>query len=129
MLVWNQGESDSANNVTTETYVSTLEDFKAQFKNVGVQKFFMIKIGQYKSGAIDYTNVRNAYDELCLADDTILVSDKFYGATEYMSDVWHYTQVVYNAVGKDAGINTAYYYNKGERPTITSWDDSTDSLL
>lgn len=128
MLVWNQGESDAASGVTTEAYVSALEGFKDSFRSAGVQMFFLIKIGQYKSGAVDYSGIRAAYDQLCLEEDTVLVSDKFYGATEHMSDVWHYTQVVYNAVGREAGKNTAYYYNTGERPAVTAWEESTDAV-
>lgn len=133
-VVFNQGENDAQHNRSTEAYISTFNQFWSDLKaDFGFEEMFIIGIGQYNgSSDIDFANVKAAHLALAANNsDITFVSDKFTGATAYMRDEWHYTQVVYNAVGKDAATNIVNYYN-GVTPTITQFtglDTSTEPIL
>ena len=121
-VLFNQGESD-ANKTSKEEYEATFNQFWSDLKSdFGFQEMFIVGIGQYRDGTIDFSTIKSA--QLDLADnndDVTFVSDKFTGATSFMRDEWHYTQVVYNATGRDASMNIVNYYN-GLEPVVTTFD-------
>lgn len=132
-VVFNQGENDAQHGRAKEVYVETFNRFWSDLKSdFGFEEMFIIGIGQYNGTSdIDFTNVKAAHLELAANNNDItFVSDKFTGATPYMRDEWHYTQVVYNAVGKDAATNIVNYYN-GVDPEVTQFtglDTSTEPI-
>lgn len=129
-VVFNQGENDAQHNNTKEKYIESFNQFWSDLKSdFGFENMFIIGIGQYNgTSEIDFTNVKQAHLELSQNNsDITFVSDKFTGATPYMRDEWHYTQVVYNAVGKNAATNIANYYN-GVIPTITQFTGLDTSI-
>ena len=124
-LVWNQGENDAADNMSTEDYEINFMSMWNYVKTSGVERCFIINLGQHKLGTYDVTAIKLAQKNLAENNaDIILASDKFTNSTEYMKDGWHYTQLVYNCVGKDTADNIAYYYATGKRPTLSQFDAS-----
>ena len=111
-VVFNQGESD-AGKTSKASYIEQFNSFWADLKSrFGFEKMFIIELGQYNGDDMDITEIKAAHTELADTNaDIHIVSSKFTGATAYMDDNWHYTQPAYNAVGRDAAINAAVYYN------------------
>ena len=120
-MVWLQGESDAGNGVSSNQYTTNLtaiiEDMIAK---TGIEFCAIIRIGHYKPSATRNKEIIYAQTNLCKTyDKAVLVSAKLagYGNSD-MPDNSHFKQYVYNEIGKDAAINTAYYLNNGKKPTM-----------
>lgn len=122
-MLWNQGETDAENSMSTADYESYFATLKSALFEAGIEQIFIVNIGQYVSGRYDYTNIRTALHNVCNGTDVIMVSDKFLNATDYMDDSYHYDQVVYNTVGKNAAENTVKFFN-GETITLEHFDSA-----
>ena len=124
-MLWCQGESDVDGDLSTgtEAYKTQFGILKSDVMQAGVNQIFIINIGQASNGTFDFGPIRTALQEVCNGTDVIMVSDKFYNATNYMKDRWHYTQIVYNVVGKNSAKNTVAFY-KGQTPDIKHVDSS-----
>ena len=92
----------------------------------GVEKCFIVRIGNHRDNPTIYDGIINAQTELGRTyENAVLVSTKLSSmATDgLMKDQFHYTQKGYNIVGKDAGINTAFYINNLKEPTMWDWEN------
>lgn len=133
-FLWNQGENDvdysSTESTGTALYMERFEVVKNAVMESGVQKLFIINIGQMRyHPEADYSKIRTALQNVCDGENVIMVSDKFYKSEKYMkSDAWHYTQTVYNVVGKDAAENTVSYYTTGVAPVVDRFHEYGDVL-
>lgn len=128
-MVWCQGESDGDNGVAKDTYVAGLDSMIQEMKKNGIEKAFIVRIGNHKYNPTIYDNIILGQTEYCReSEDAVLVSTKLAGFAEQglMKDSFHYTQEGYNIVGKDAGLNTAFYINNGIEPYM--YDSEYDNV-
>ena len=121
-MVWNQGENDVYDETTTAQYETLFGQMKTTVMAGGIEKIFIVNIGQVSVGNYDFTDIRTALANVCNNTDVVMVSDKFRNATEYMKDQWHYNQIVYNVVGKNAAYNIASYFSNGVVPAIVQFN-------
>lgn len=128
-MVWCQGETDGDNNTTKEVYNASLQAIFDEMQTHGVEKCFLVRIGNHRDTPTKYDTIIQAQTELCQKnEDFVLVSVKFAGmaTSGLMKDVYHYTQEGYNIAGYDAGKNTAYYLNHLKEPTM--FDTESNAL-
>lgn len=130
-VLWCQGESDGDRNTSKDTYVSDLQTVIDTLKNSGIDKVFMVRIGNCNvSGSLDrYVNMIGWQNEIAQTNsDVVMVSCDFAGMRErgLMKDDFHYYQQGYNECGKYAGINTALYVNTDKEPTM--YDTQNNNL-
>lgn len=116
-VLWCQGESDGDHGTPKEEYISCLEKMWYELKQHGMEKIFIIGIGNCNiEGAYDrYKKVQARQKEFAKSQpDAVLVSTAFESMRErgLMKDAFHYYQQGYNECGRDAGINTASYVNR-----------------
>ena len=122
-VLWCQGETDGDNSVDVETYKSNVSNIIESFISAGVDKVFMIRIGNCNiEGSYDrYKYIINAQNEIAKTNpNVVMVSCDFAGMRErgLMKDNFHYYQEGYNECGTYAGVNTAFYVNNGKEPTM-----------
>lgn len=125
-MVWCQGCSDGDSGTTKETYTDKTKLMIEEMMKHGIEKCFLVRIGNHRDNATLYDNIIEAQTELCKTwKHTVLVSTKFCSmATDgLMKDEFHYKQEGYNITGRDAGINTAFYINNLKEPTMYDWEN------
>lgn len=117
-MLWCQGETDGDRNTDVKEYSQMFENMFAQMQEAGIEKCFLITIGEY-NGALGYENAYRAIrsEQLEIAEkmkDVILVCDEFHNmkAQGLMKDDFHYYQEAYNEIGKIAGEKTGKYVRK-----------------
>ena len=120
-MVWLQGESDAGKNISAYQYANNLTAIiEEMIDKTSIEFCAVIRIGHYKPSPTRNKEIIYAQTNLCKTyDKAILVSTKLagYGSSD-MPDNSHFKQYVYNEVGKDAGLNTAYYINNGKKPSM-----------
>lgn len=125
-MVWCQGETDGDNAMSGETYKANfLAMVNAMFAE-GVEKCFVIRIGNHRDEATLYDPIIQAQTELAKeTENVVMVSTKFdkMATDGLMKDTFHYYQHGYNIVGADAGRNTAFYVKTGKEPTMYDWEN------
>lgn len=117
-MVWCQGEADGDDGVSEETYTTRFTNILNAMKAEGIEKCFMIQIGNYNgstSGRADnYETIQDAQADICADNaDVIMASDslRLMQSRSLMRDDWHYYQEAYNIVGLQAGHNAGVYRN------------------
>lgn len=112
-MLWCQGESDGDNATDPDTYNLKFKNMFAQMQNIGIEKCFLITIGEYNGDkGYDYSAIRAAQLELCKEfPNVILACDDFHKMRErgLMKDDFHYFQKAYNEVGEIAGRTVGEY--------------------
>ena len=114
-VVWCQGETDGDHNTPTREYKQMFDHMMQLFKKSGVEKCFLITIGEYNGSQgyeEAYHRIRQAQIEITLeSDDVRLVCDEFCHMKErgLMKDDFHYFQQAYNEAGTEAGKRVAEY--------------------
>ena len=125
-MVWCQGESDGDVVTTKEDYKSKIKLMIEEMMKNGIEKCFIVRIGNHRDNATRYDDIIQAQTELCKEyENAVLVSTKFdkMATDGLMKDQFHYKQEGYNITGKDAGINTAFYINNLKEPTMYDWEN------
>lgn len=122
-MVWLQGEYDAGKQTPEETYLSNTRAVIDGMKTHGAEICFFIQIGSYMESVsakhhANYIKMRETQKKFCEEyEGAVLVSVKLADMPEsLMHKNNHYVQEAYNIVGKDAGINAAYYYDTGLPP-------------
>lgn len=114
-MVWCQGETDGDNSMLDIEYKTKLKNMmEAMFIN-GVEKCFLIRIGNHRDVPEKYNIIIKAQTDFCTEyENAILVSTKFSEMNKLglMKDSFHYKQVAYNIAGAEAGKNTAEFIFK-----------------
>lgn len=109
-MVWCQGETDGDNNMQYIEYKRKLQIMmEAMFDN-GIEKSFVICIGNHRDKQEQYREIIKAQKDFCKTyENVIMVSDKFIEMAKrgLMKDAFHYKQAAYNEVGTDAGKNAS----------------------
>ncbi|RTE08402.1 hypothetical protein EJQ19_18385 [Paenibacillus whitsoniae] len=118
-MVWCQGETDGDNAMDGATYTINITAMIEAMIAVGIENCYIVRIGNHRDNATLYHSIITAQTDLCRTySNTILVSTKFAAMAEagLMKDQFHYTQDGYNAIGADAGINTAFHIMTKKEP-------------
>lgn len=111
-MVWCQGETDGDNNMSYVEYKQKLKIMMETMFDNGIEKSFMICIGNNRDDEMKYSNIIKAQIDLCKENKkVILASTKFAEMAKrgLMKDSFHYKQSAYNEVGTDAGKNVALH--------------------
>ena len=125
-MVWCQGCSDGDSGTTSDAYKEKFKLMVEEMMKHGVEKCFIVRIGNHRDNSTIYDNIISAQTELGRTyENAVLVSTKLSSMAKdgLMKDQFHYTQEGYNIVGKDAGINTAFYINNLKEPTMWDWEN------
>lgn len=119
-MVWCQGEADGKN-MPIDEYKKKLQKMMETMFTQGVQECFIIQIGNNRDYPGQYDAIQDAQAEFCNTHEkAILVSNKFsqMDPEKMMKDFVHYTQMGYNIVGTEAGLNTAFYIENNKKALI-----------
>ncbi|MED3792310.1 sialate O-acetylesterase [Niallia alba] len=125
-MVWCQGESDGDNSTTTENYTNMTKAMIGEVISQGLDKVYMVRIGNHRDLPTKYDTIIQAQTELCKTyEHAVLVSTKFdrMATDGLMKDEYHYKQAGYNITGADAGKNTAFHITTGKEPTMYDWEN------
>ena len=108
-VLWCQGETDGDRATDIEAYGKLFINMFSQLQGAGIEKCFMITIGEY-NGELgyenNYVNIRNKQLDIAKSmENIVLVCDEFHKmkARGLMKDDFHYYQEAYNEVGTIAG--------------------------
>lgn len=118
-MVWCQGETDSRLGTSADSYKSQLKSLIETMKENGVQKCFIIRIGNKKDNATYNDKIILVQNEFCREyEDAVMVSTMLAGFAEQglMKDDDHFKQPAYNLAGTDAAKNTSFFVNTGIEP-------------
>lgn len=104
-MVWMQGEADANMKTGKEDYITSMKQLMDQMESVGVEKCFLIQIGNYLEQPEHHNLIQEAQIELCQQDDRIfLVSTIAAELDEYLDTAGiHFYQEGLNLIGTDAG--------------------------
>ena len=121
-MVWCQGESDGDNGTTASEYATNFESMLSAMLNAGIEKCFLIRIGNYNSsGSALYQTIIDAQTEIAQTNsNVVMVSTDLAGFRDrgLMKDQFHYYQKAYNEFGTYAGTNAGFYAKLGKEPTM-----------
>jgi hypothetical protein len=118
-MLWCQGETDGDKRMPGVEYTAKVTAMIEAMMAAGLEKCYMVRIGNHRDNAELYDEIMNAQTELCRSyKHAVLVSAKFESMAEdgLMRDPFHYLQQGYNITGADAGINTAFHLQTGKEP-------------
>lgn len=128
-IVWCQGESDGDDGLSKADYKTRFMTMANAWFNLGIEKIFIIRIGNNRDYPNKYDEIIAAQTELCQEENNIImISTKFVQMSleGLMNDQFHFTQQAYNLVGNDAATNMAFYDNNDKEPTM--YDFKYDNL-
>ncbi len=113
-MVWFQGETDAYVGTTSDEYVGGMQSLLHTLQPYGVEKCFLIQIGNVNMGGevVDTSYIQSVQENLCEADENfVLVSTlaKTISEPPYMEDGVHFTQQGLNLIGEEAGKNMGKY--------------------
>lgn len=129
-MVWMQGESDGFQGTPASVYESQFESLYTQMQLLGIEKCFVIRVGEYQFYPNKNDEIIKVQTQLCKdSSDFVMASTlavTFDGTNDMRSDGVHYTQSGLNKLGKDAGGNVAFYVlNNKERNLYDPMYDNT----
>lgn len=111
-MVWCQGETDGDKNMSDIEYKTKLQATLEEMFASGIEKCFLIRIGNHRDIPTQYSKLIKAQTDFCMEyRNVVLVSTKFSEMAKLglMKDPFHYKQAAYNIVGTEAGKNTALF--------------------
>ena len=125
-LCWCQGEHDWE---TYSTYASRWQTMFDEFKDAGIEKCLMVRIGNTNTGDGHFTNIIATETEMAKTNkDIVMVSTTLAGMSDrhMMKDDLHFYQDAYNEVGAYSGVNAGIYAITDKEPTM--YDPEYDDL-
>ena len=125
-MVWCQGETDGDQSTTSADYKAKFLNMTGTMFDAGIDKCFIVRIGNHRDNATIYDTIIQAQTELTKEEENIiLASTKFdkMATLGLMKDQFHYYQHGYNLVGAEAAQNIAFYANTGKEPTLYDWEN------
>ncbi|MCI9175241.1 MAG: sialate O-acetylesterase [Lachnospiraceae bacterium] len=106
-MVWCQGCTDGDLHTDPEVYRDrTAEFLRSYCRECGIEKCFLIQIGNHRDDKMLYVPIQNAQEALAREEEEIvMVSRQFKTFAErgLMKDEFHYCQEGYNLIGEEAG--------------------------
>ena len=125
-MLWCQGETDGDKGMGKYEYTKYLENVINEMSNNGIEKCFLIRIGNNRDNAMLYDNIIQAQTEYSKThENAVLISNKFSELADrgLMKDLFHYFQEGYNETGEDAGKNCALYVKNGIPPILSDFEN------
>lgn len=108
--VWLQGEADGDSSLPADSYIKNMKVISAALTRRGVEKIFVVQIGNYSGEALRYSEIQQAQRDLCEQEESfVLISDILPTLDAYLHDGYLYSQEAYELLGADAGGNAARY--------------------
>lgn len=119
------------NHTSESDYLTGLNSMIASLKNAGIEKIFMVRIGEenVSTSPNPYKDMIDWQTDFCKSNpDVVMVSTDFASMRirNMMKDQYHYYQDAYNEVGTYSGINCSVYVMTGKEPTM--YDPENDDL-
>lgn len=116
-MVWYQGESDAAQGLEGWQYNNRMKKIYTKMKKVGVEKVFMIRIGQNQDAIGQTDEIVKAQKKLCNTNKNfIMVSKSAYqfglNPGTYHYDAIHINQTGLNKIGYESGKAAGKYAKK-----------------
>jgi hypothetical protein len=113
-MVWFQGETDAYVGTTSDQYVGGMQNLLHTLQPYGVERCFLIQIGQVMMGGevIDTSYIQSVQENLCAGDENFFLAStlpKEISEPPYMEDGVHFTQAGLNLIGEDAGKAAGEY--------------------
>lgn len=113
-MVWFQGETDAYVGTTADEYVGGMQKLLYTLQPYGVEKCFLIQIGNVTMGdeKVETSYIQAVQEDLCAADENfVLVSESAKTISEppFMEDGIHFTQQGLDLIGEEAGKNAGIY--------------------
>lgn len=126
-VIWLQGESDAADNVTSEKYNENMDNIIRPLFIGGVQKVFIITPGRTITRNQYFNDIISAQLEMCKTSGYYALATTVLNgiSTEYMVDEWHYNQSALNLVGSEAAKSAAYYTNNQKEMCLYDYKNQT----
>lgn len=129
--LWCQGESDGDSaSMTKELYKTNTDTIFKKLISEGIEKIFVVRIGEINNSTGDYGKIIEGQTELCkeyydyIMATTVLASFK---DKNMMKDEYHYYQDAYNIAGQYAGMNVGEYVVKNADPIM--YDPKYENLF
>ena len=113
-FVWLQGESDACASVKKEEYKEMLLKLWEGLKEIGVQKFGIVRVGRFAGDERD-DEIINAQEEICEENENFVMltreTERISNIPEYMSTVFagHYNAKGQELLGNAAGKKFSEY--------------------
>ncbi|MDD3251085.1 MAG: sialate O-acetylesterase [Lachnospiraceae bacterium] len=106
-MIWCQGCTDGDLHTPKETYKEDTRTFLHSYlRECGIERCFLIQIGNNRNDAAIYVPIQEAQEELAAEEASIVMVSrqlKTFAAKGLMKDEFHYLQEGYNLVGEEAG--------------------------
>ena len=119
-MAWCQGCTDGDNGMPKDEYRRKAGVFIRSFlKDGGVDRCFLIQIGNHRDDPALYKPIQDAQEDLCVDNKKIVMVSRTFktcAARGLMKDSFHYLQPAYNEVGAESGVNAAAFLNKAALP-------------
>lgn len=119
-MVWLQGESDAAQGLSADTYISRMNRIYKKVQSVGVEKVFVITIGRDINHPNRHDTIISAQKKLCKTSKAFIMASqtapKMYESRYlYYSDSLHLNQYALNKLGYEAGKVAGRYAGKDSK--------------
>lgn len=126
-VIWLQGESDAADNITAEKYNENMDNIIRPLFIGGLQKVFIITPGRTITRNQYFNGIINAQLEMCKTSGYYALATTVLNgiSTEYMVDEWHYNQSALNLVGSEAAKSAAYYTKNQKEMCLYDYKNQT----
>ena len=116
-MVWYQGESDAAQGLEGWQYNNRMKKIYTKMKKVGVEKVFMIRIGQNQAAIGQTDEIVKAQKKLCNTNKNFIMASKSayqFGLNPgtYHYDAIHINQTGLNKIGYESGKAAGKYAKK-----------------
>ena len=125
-VVWCQGETDGRLQTSEALYQNSLISIAEYMQDLGVQDFFVVRIGNNRDDPYLYDTIIKAQTDLCQSDSRFtMISTSFsvMAGIHLMQDKFHYIQTGYNIAGYEAGRNAAYYLSTGNPAPLYDYEN------
>lgn len=115
-MVWCQGCTDGDLRTAPDTYkANTVKFIQSYCRECGLEKCFLIQIGNHRDDRTLYVPIRQAQMELTQENEGIILVSSLletFADRGLMKDEFHYLQKGYNLIGEDAGKNTGDFIRR-----------------
>lgn len=116
-MVWFQGESDAEQGLSASKYISRMNKIYKKVKSVGVEKVFVITIGEDTGHPDRNDTIISAQKKLCRKYNAFIMASQtapklYESRSSYYSDTVHFNQYALNKIGYEAGKVAGNYAKK-----------------
>ena len=114
-MVWCQGCTNADDGMAKAEYKEKTMAFFQAVKSLGVDKIFLIQIGNHREFPDRYVPMQEAQEEIAEEMEVVIMTSRLFRTFRdrgLMKDSFHYKQEAYNLVGEEAGARTGEILTK-----------------